>query len=374
MSVNVSIQACADYERETVRASLEAVLAPLGGLDWVTKGMKIAIKANMVSRMKPETGGVTHPTMVSELCAMLVERGAEVVVGDSPGGPFTGAWVSGIYSGCGMRAVEDAGATLNRDFSTMDVSIPEGKAVQGFPYTAYLDKVDAVINFAKLKTHGLTGITCAVKNLFGVIPGTAKPEFHYRHPTVDGFSNMLIDINLYVKTKLTLVDAVTCMEGNGPTNGTPRHMGAVLAAHSNFDMDLVCAHLMGLDVENAPTVRLAAERGLCADDWQSLNVAGDVDSFAQPDFEKLPIREDVGLKRSVPIVGAVLKRLFTSRPKVEPEKCIGCGKCADHCPVDTIIIKNKKAIIKKKKCISCFCCQEFCPVGAIKVERPLGRK
>ena len=219
MCVNVSIVPCPNYEPETARRALAAVLEPLGGLAWVEPGMKIAVKANLVARMKPETAAATHPALVTELCRMLTERGAEVVVGDSPGGPFTAAWVGSVYTGTGMHAVEAAGAQLNSDYSTCEVSFPEGNTVKSFPYTAWLEKADAVIDFAKLKTHAMAGMTCAVKNFFGAIPGTRKPEFHYMHPLTADFCDMLCDLAAYVKPRLTLVDAVMCMEGNGPTQG-----------------------------------------------------------------------------------------------------------------------------------------------------------
>lgn len=369
MSANVSIVACPDYETSSVAMALKSVLEPMGGLDWVTQGMKIAIKTNLVSRMKPEAAATTHPVMLAQLCKMLIEKGAIVTVGDSPGGPFNSAWVTNIYNGCGLKLVEDCGAKLNKNFDTVDVNLPEAKLAKTFPYTAWLEEADEIIDFCKLKTHGLTGITCAVKNFFGVIPGTRKPEFHYLYPSVEGFSNMLIDLNLYVKPRLVLVDAVLCMEGNGPTQGVPRHMGALIAGDTTFNTDLVAAELIGIKHSEASTVRLAIERGLCPSDWHELDVAGDPMAFALPDFEKLPPREDVGLKRNIPFVGKFMEKAFSSHPQVDKNKCIGCGKCADHCPMKVIEIKDKKAKISRKNCISCFCCQEFCPVGAISVKR-----
>ena len=41
------------------------------------------------------------------------------------------------------------------------------------------------------------------------------------------------------------------MEGNGPTQGTPRHMGALLAADTPFNADLVCARLIGMEAMDA---------------------------------------------------------------------------------------------------------------------------
>ena len=92
MPVNVSIVPCPDYSSENVRRALSAALEPLGGLDWVEPGMTVAIKTNLVSRMKPESAAVTHPALLAALTEELRARGARVVVGDSPGGPWTAAW------------------------------------------------------------------------------------------------------------------------------------------------------------------------------------------------------------------------------------------------------------------------------------------
>jgi uncharacterized protein (DUF362 family) len=106
--------------------------------------------------------------------------------------------------------------------------------LKSFTYTAWLDACDAIIDFCKLKSHGMMGMSAAAKNLFGVIPGTMKPEYHFRFPDMRDFARMLVDINDYFaeKVKITLVDAVEGMEGNGPTKGTPRHIGVLLASAS----------------------------------------------------------------------------------------------------------------------------------------------
>ena len=89
MNTEVSIARCNSYDPEEVRSALTAALEPIGGLAWVTPGMKIAVKVNMMTRIKPERAATTHPQVVFALCELLVERGANVVVGDSPGGPFS---------------------------------------------------------------------------------------------------------------------------------------------------------------------------------------------------------------------------------------------------------------------------------------------
>ena len=137
---DVSAVKCQSYDENEVKSALEAVLSPIGGLDWVTEGMKIAIKANLVTFAKPEEAVTTHPALICQLIKMLRERGAEVVVGDSPGGLYNAAFLSRVYSVCGLHAVEEAGGELNRDFGQVDTKFPEAKVLHSFTYTSYLDK------------------------------------------------------------------------------------------------------------------------------------------------------------------------------------------------------------------------------------------
>ena len=149
MSV-VSIVPCRDYAPETVRPALEAALRPLGGLDWVQPGMTVVIKANLVSMMKPESAATTHPALLSALCELFVARGARVIVGDSPGGLYTSAYVNAVYAATGVRAVLETGAQLNQNFAHVHAENPDGAVLKSLDYTAYLDEADAIIDFCKL--------------------------------------------------------------------------------------------------------------------------------------------------------------------------------------------------------------------------------
>ena len=284
MRADAAIAACPDYEPETCRTALQQVLAPFGGLAWVKPGMRIAVKANLVSAMKPERAATTHPMLLRVLTEELVRRGASVVVGDSPGGTYAAGHLNAVYRACGLAAVEEAGGTLNRNFAQREADLPDARVAKHITYTAYLDDADAIISFCKLKSHGMLALSAATKNLFGAIPGTIKPEYHYRYPDPMGFAGMLIDLNEHFRPRLYLVDAVVAMEGNGPTAGTPRPFGALLAGTNPHRIDLLCASLIGLKPENVPTLRAAAERGLTPLDPAQLCVAGDAAAFACPDF------------------------------------------------------------------------------------------
>lgn len=372
----VSIVRCAEYSQEECTRALTEVLEPLGGLEWVQPGMKIVIKANLVSAMKPEKAATTHPTLLAALTKLLLARGASVVIGDSPGGLYNAAFLNRVYAATGMYEAEEAGAVLNRDFSQNNADFPEAHIAKHFTYTAYLDGADAIISFCKLKSHGMMSLSAATKNLFGVIPGTMKPEYHFRYPEPMDFAGMIVDLNSYFKPRLFLVDAVETMEGNGPTAGTPRYMGALLAGTDCHKVDLICAKLIGLDPMAVPTLRAAANFGLCPENTDEVAVAGKVKEFAIADFQRIERKRSLQFESILPgkagkVFGKIAQKALRSSPRLHKSECVGCGLCKNVCPAKAIEIVEKKAHIDKSKCIRCFCCQEFCPKGAMKVHRPL---
>lgn len=373
MDNKVTFAPCASYSEEDIRKAFDEILTPLGDLDFIKPGMTVAIKLNLVTMMKPDKAATTHPACVKELCRRITEKGANAVIGDSPGGPFTGIYLSRVYSVCGLTELEREGVTLNRDFeASKEEKFTDAAIMKSFEYTSWLKKADCIINFAKLKTHGMMGLSCAVKNMFGAIPGTVKPEYHFRYPNAKDFADMLIDLNRYFKPVFNIVDAVVGMEGNGPTMGKPRFIGGMLASANPYNLDCVCAHIIGLDEAMVPTLECAIDAGLGAK-YKDIEIIGDPASI--DDFQNIEkansiefLNELVGFKGK--IFGKIAKAAMCSRPKLTPRQCIGCKKCNDICPAKAITMKKGKPDIDRSKCIRCFCCQEFCPKGALKVHRP----
>ncbi|MBQ1820994.1 MAG: DUF362 domain-containing protein [Clostridia bacterium] len=369
----VSIVPCADYAPETCVSALTAVLEPLGGLDWVKPGMKIVIKANLVAGAKPDRAVTTHPALLAALTRLLKARGASVTIGDSPGNLFNASVLNRVYAVSGLAQAEAAGAVLNRDFSEKDAYAPDAVQAKRFTYTGWLNSCDAIINFCKLKSHGMMSLSAAAKNMFGTIPGTMKPEYHYRFPNPNDFADMIVDLDEYWKPVLHLCDAVTAMEGNGPTQGTPKHVGCLMASKNPHCLDVLAATVIGLKPMEVPTIAAANRRGLAPETVDGLTVSGDWKPFLQTDFELIRNRNSIlfvgGNNVFSRTVRGVMNACLQSKPKVKTRACIGCGKCRDICPAHTIAIANKKAVIDRKNCIKCFCCQKFCPVGAMRVHR-----
>ena len=372
----VACAPCAEYDPAVCRAALEEVIGALDGFSWLKPGMRVGIKANLVSFLKPEAAATTHPELLIALTHLLTERGAEVIVGDSPGGLYTEAYVGHVYRMTGMHRVEAAGARLNHNYGQKTAQFSDAVQAKEFQYTAWLDDCDAVINFCKLKSHGMMAMSAGAKNLFGIIPGTRKPEYHFQYSEPKAFADMLVDLNEFCKTKLTICDAVIGMEGNGPTSGTPRAIGCVIASPSAHHLDLLCAHLIGLKPGDVPTLQAAHLRGLVPAAVSELNIYGDYDRFRMEDFETVAVPSSLLFRNTFDggmgkLFGNFVAACMCARPALKGNGCTGCGQCMRICPAKAIHMEKKRPVIDRKACIRCFCCQEFCPQGALQVHRPI---
>lgn len=354
---------------QTLTPLLDGMLADNGIEKSTLSGKTVVLKPNLVAKRAPDAGITTHPSFVAACGRYFTALGARTVIADSPGGIYNLPAMEGIYTETGMRAAADAsGAELNKDMSFESVRREE-LSVHSFHLLTPLVKADLVVNLCRLKTHALCEISAAVKNLFGSIPGLQKAEQHARFPARLDFADMLCDLCLINAPQLNITDGVVGMEGNGPTGGTLKKVGVVLASANPFASDLAAAYIMGYAPDEVGTVVCAVKRGLCPKTVEELDIDGEAPDRFKSRFRH-PDAGAGGLLKQLPtIFGGGLQHLLEPRPTVDKRKCIGCGACMRSCPVHTITLTDCKAHIDPKKCIKCYCCQEFCPAGAIKVKR-----
>ena len=358
----VSLINCNGYDYNKVKKALEISFENLGGVEkYVKNGTKVLLKANLLMKKTPETATTTNPVFVQALAEILINAGAVVTIADSPGGPYTINMLKGVYEASGMREVaEKTGATLNYDVSYESQPCKNGLISRSFEIIKPATDADIIISVAKLKTHSFATYTGAVKNLFGVIPGTYKAEYHLRMPTIEQFSDMLVDLCEYVSPTLSFIDGIIGMEGAGPSAGKPRKIGVVIASENPHNADVVGAKIIGLKIDDVPTLKSADKRGLITD----FKIIGDeiviIDDFDIPKKENRNI-----VFKMLPWVA----KTFSARPIVIEQNCIGCADCAKNCPAKAITMVNKKPHFDYNKCFRCYCCQELCPKGTIIVKR-----
>lgn len=366
----MAIVKCAGYDPKTVLTAVDEGIGLLGGINEFCRcNEKILLKPNLLAGEPPEKCVTTHPAVFQAVAKIFSSVSRELFYGDSPA--FQSMESVARKSGIAKAALESHVDIA--DFITTDTVFFE-QAHQNkklFLARGALE-ADGIISISKLKTHGFARMTGAIKNQFGCVPGLLKSEFHAKLPDLDSFSKMLVDINLFLKPRLYIMDGIMAMEGNGPRGGTPRPMNVLLFSRDPVALDSIVCRMIGLEPERIPTVFFGNKYGLgtCLDN-EIETVGESWQSFVCKDY-KTPINKSIAnLLQRHPL----LRNRVLPRPVISPKKCVRCGICADLCPVEgkalTVIDKNKPPIYDYQKCIRCYCCQELCPEGAITIKAPL---
>lgn len=366
----VSVTHTPSYEPERVYADVKRHFLLLGIDKKLCPGMNVLIKPNLVMKRTPEEATTTHPAVIEAIVRCVQSCGVtDITLADSPGGPFTESALRGIYDASGMTGVsERTGAKLNFDTGSFVCERGENKLVRSFTLMNPVKNADFIIDAAKVKTHGMTMLSGGVKNLFGTVPGLMKPEFHWRFPDKSQFCEMLVDLCETVRPDLAIADAVVSMEGDGPTGGTAKETGLLLASASPYALDVALCDMIGLSYRDVFTVMHAKERGLFPADGTKVQIVGET----LPRFSDfvMPKSKSIAFAEKIPaVLRPVVDKLLTSKPSIRRRDCVGCGKCAESCPAKTIRVADKKAQINYKNCIRCFCCHEMCPIKAIDIKR-----
>ena len=349
------------YDANSLDLAVRAHFRSMGEAELVP-GKKVLLKPNLLRAASPAKGITTNPHLVDAVVRYLHQRGiTDIILADSAGGLYTPALMRGIYAACGMTG---NGYTLNED-CTYERVHKEG--FRAFNMITPAIQADIIINLPKLKTHSMTVMSGAIKNLFGVIPGLQKPELHCLNPDPESFATMLVELSQVVAPTYTIIDAVDAMEGDGPAGGEICHPGLTVASRNIYSLDRFCANEI-LQVGASRVPMLVAAEHLMEDS----EVVGD---WTRPEHGFiLPKSVSVDFVSIFPKslrtpIRSFLDRALVALPRVKKTTCIGCGKCAESCPQHTILLVEKKAVINRHACISCFCCQEMCPVKAIKTVR-----
>lgn len=382
MEKSVYVVTCPTYQQ--AEEKIARLLEMMGGIErFVRPGEKIALKVNLLRPAKPEQAITTHPAIAAAVGKLVKQTGAVPVIVDSPGGghQHTKKELDKLYRTCGMyQAAGKAGIEASLDTRYEVVSFPEGKLIKRIEVITPVREADGVINLCKMKTHMFMFMTGAVKNNFGIIPGISKPGYHAKLADTGHFAGMLLDLAAYVKPRLSIMDAVLSLEGDGPgTAGTPRQAGLLLASVNPLALDVVASEIMGIPRSQNPVLLEAEKRGLAPTTISEIEVIGaDIRDIRIPDY-KMPstILGGIGFgllnwwqKMLVPL----FKNGMSVAPSVIKKQCIACGICRDSCPEHVITIEQngrKYAKIHPQNCIRCYCCHELCPQKAIELKQSL---
>ncbi len=278
----VSLLGCCDYSSDNVRSVMLKHFENLGGVEaFICYGDTVAIKPNLICPRPSDCAAQTHPSFILELARILLDFGAKPIVCDSP------AWADAQTCVKALGILDELrylGVEVKQLNKSRNIVVPLANAKTGI--SSIILDVDKIINLPKLKAHQQMVVSIAIKNMFGTVVGKRKAIWHYRRgASVDEFSKLLLGVFETTKPTINIIDAVVAMESQGPINGDSRELGFSLASSDAFACEMVCAKIIGLDVNEIPLLRCAIENGLSDIRFEDIEIVGGViDDFAVDDF------------------------------------------------------------------------------------------
>lgn len=326
------------------------------------KNRNVLVKPNVLRGSRAEEGVVTNPAVLSAVVECLEEMGPnEIIVGDNPGLFGYGANESSF----GQTGLAEASRGRYRNIGDDVVEVDFNPAYMNrVGVSRAVMDADIVISLPKFKTHGLTVVTGAIKNSYGILPGAQKALLHRLSGEPRRFHEIIVDVFKLRIPDLFIVDAVVGMEGNGPASPDLREIGRILASDNAVALDATIARMMGLAPEKLRFLEKAREEGLGDFDESAIEIFGDF--FVIPDF-KIPPLGGEAIAGSKEIQDFMHARTEV-RPKADPDLCTGCESCVDQCPVSALSMIEDLPVVDPEACITCFCCQEICPEKAITLQ------
>ncbi len=323
------------------------------------KGKQVLVKPNVLRASEAQQGIVTHPAVVSAVVEKLKQLDAgKIIVGDNPGIMDYGAnekafKQAGLYEAA-------AGCYQNIGVESVEVDF-----LPGFYDKLSLSKVimesDIIISLPKLKTHGLTVVSGAIKNSYGFIPGAPKSDLHAKSGNAIRFNEIIVDVFALRVPDLFIVDAIVGMEGNGPASTELRDVGLIMASDNGVALDATITRLMGTSPEMVPFLDFAQRRGLGEFKEEAIEIIGELNPIK--DY-KLPLQMDRKAGTEQTWLDLFHSRT-NMRPVVTDDSCDACETCVDQCPVTALSMVDELPQVDSESCIACFCCQELCPQTAI---------
>ncbi len=364
----VAVMECGSYDINLLTEKVSKGIEALGGWGYLglRPGMKVLLKPNMLGAHPDEAAVTTHTALLRAVIRMVKAQYCEVWVGDSAGGAIMGHLnTERALNATGYnRMGQEEGATV-LNFDKFGPSIIRTASGEDMPIARPALEADYIINMPKLKTHMLTGMTAALKNYFGCVPGLKKAEYHRYFPTAEKMGTVLADIHEAVRNDLVIMDAVTAMHKAGPTDGEKYEAKKLLIGTDWLAVDAVAIRMTGRDISRLCAYNASIERELGEWKAENIQIMGDYSKAPHLPGWKLPFV--TGLASRLGGLQSAYLAYNKTVPEINMDTCRACNMCVVSCPVEAID-KVTKAI-DYEKCITCMCCHELCEYKSVKLTK-----
>ncbi len=373
--MKVVLQKCFNYNLEDMQKKIKYSLAEIGALNKINENSKVFIKLNCVGPFASELAITTHPMFVKAVIRIIKEKTNHIMIGDNPATRD----IIHTLKKCGIYdIIQEENVTIFDGSKTINIENLQAKIYHSFDVSKDMIDQDVFINLPKLKTHTLTYLTCAEKNLFGLIYGLNKSGWHVRANTPLVFGEAINDLYgaflnvMQNKLIVHICDGITGLEKDGPsTGGSPKNSNVILTSYDAISLDRVACEVVHLDYKKQFINVIANERKYGIGNLDDIDIVGDdISSFNTTFIPPKNSLSSFGLRL---LKKKFMRNILLEHPKIDKEKCIRCGECNKICPPKAMQIKKGEfPHLKNKQCIRCWCCAEVCPQNAIKKsKRPI---
>lgn len=253
-STLVALEGCESYSFESVSDVIERITDAAQFNDKY-HGKTVLLKPNLISSTASALA-CTHPNIIAAVASWFKNRGARVIVGDSPA-------FGSATKVCKKLGIDDVLKTIDIpvvDFDTFEKRVLPGGVV--LPIARQVLECDLFVGLPKIKAHNQMYVTLSLKNNFGIVTGTNKARLHMVHGSSHKqFAEILFELLTVLPPHLHIADGVDVMHRSGPLDGECLKLNCIAASSSPVALDTAVIEALDLEADRSPLWQVAHSRG-----------------------------------------------------------------------------------------------------------------